>query len=284
MAIIKHKNKNDDVWKWKEVLTMKNEKTKAKKIKLFKFAVLGFFAATSLFALTGCEKKKENSKSGFIVDNQLALPQKGEQIAIMNVRNYGSIKIRLFEQAVPKTVKHFVDLAKAGKYNGLKFDEIVSDLKIQCSDENKAVEEQKPIVESNESLHNYNGAIGAVRTQNGDGAEGQNGQFYIIFSEDGKRADFDYLQQNRSEYIEGRVEENEAEFKYGEDVRNNYRQVGGFPAYDLMKANVFGQVYEGMDVVNKIADCPKDTGSEFDEPSPIEDIVIESVEIVNFDA
>lgn len=270
----KIKNKMKNIFKNKVVCVQ---------LKLFKACILAGIGLAGLVVLTGCEKKQSNTGSAFIVDNQLALPQKGEQIAVMNIRNYGSVKIRLFEQAAPKTVKNFVNLAKAGKYNGLKFDEIVSDLKIQCSDENKDVEAQKPILESNASLHNYNGAIGAVRVQDNSGNEGQNGQFYIIFSEDGKRADFDYLQQNSYDYTEVKVDENENEFKYEEDVRNNYRQVGGFPSYDIMKANIFGQVYEGMDVIDKIANCPKDAGTEFDDPSPIEDIIIESVEIVNFD-
>lgn len=253
--------------------------------------VKGFFFIAIIACFTTClsgcgGSKKAGSSNEFVVDNQLASPQKGEQIAVLTVRNYGEIKMRLFEQAAPETVKHFVELAKAGKYNDLTFDEIVSDLKIQCSgDCNDEIEAKKSIKESNASLHNYNGAVGAVRIEGDDGNEiGQSGQFYIIYSEAGKRDDFDYVQKNRDAYAEGKIDENEPDYEFSEDVRNNYRQFGGYPVFDMQKRNIFAQIYSGMDVVDKIANCPKVVDSMFDDNSrPAEPIKIEKVEIKIFD-
>lgn len=253
-------------------------------VRRLKFLVVVAICGVLMVSLTGCGKNGPGGKgstNGVVVDNQLAIPQKGERIAILTVQNYGTIKLRLFDQAAPKTVKHFIELAEAGAYNGLTFNEIVSDLKIQCGDDSEAVAKPTQIVEHNASLHNYNGAVGAAVDD--DESNKQNGQFYIIFSEDGKRADFDYLQMNRVDYVEGKVDENEPAYEFSQDVRNNYRQVGGYPVFDMMKANIFAQVYSGMDVVEKIADCPKTSENMFEDPYPAEDIVIEKVEIKTFD-
>ena len=42
---------------------------------------------------------------------QTSAPQKGDLVAIMHT-NMGDIKIKLFPEQVPKTVKNFVELAK----------------------------------------------------------------------------------------------------------------------------------------------------------------------------
>lgn len=45
--------------------------------------------------------------------------------------NHGDIKINLFGDHAPKTVKNFVDLANKGFYNGLIFHRIIKDFMIQ---------------------------------------------------------------------------------------------------------------------------------------------------------
>ena len=43
----------------------------------------------------------------------------------------GTIKLKLFDDKVPKTVKNFEDLAKKGFYNGLKFHRVIPNFMIQ---------------------------------------------------------------------------------------------------------------------------------------------------------
>ena len=45
--------------------------------------------------------------------------------------NRGTIKVELYADKVPKTVKNFEDLATKGFYNGLKFHRVIEDFMVQ---------------------------------------------------------------------------------------------------------------------------------------------------------
>ncbi|MBX7201463.1 MAG: peptidylprolyl isomerase [Bacteroidia bacterium] len=47
---------------------------------------------------------------------------------------YGTMKIEFFEKDAPGTVKNFVDLAKKGFYDGLKFHRVIPDFVVQGGD------------------------------------------------------------------------------------------------------------------------------------------------------
>lgn len=263
---------------------MKKVKFSMKKVKIlvFLFFIVGVLIFVGFLIYKGFKCNKEASpyyplkeiNNGFVVENQLAMPQKGEQIAVFKVQGYGSFKCRLFDKAMPNTVRNFVKLVKAKKYDGLSFDEIISDLKIQCGDDADGVSDVIP-KEFNASLHSYNGALCAVCSEELDS---QTGQFYIVYSEAGRQTDFDYLENNYSEGSESGVF-NEV-VRFNESVRSNYKEHGGFPAYDLEHGSVFGQVFEGLDVVEKIMNCPKSLDNLLDEAVPVNPIIIDQIEIV----
>lgn len=64
-----------------------------------------------------------------------------------------------------------------------------------------------------------------------------------------------------------------AEQGYPAEVTENYAKVGGTPWLDF-RHTVFGQVYDGMDVVNAIASVPTAAGD-----MPREDVTITSIDI-----
>ena len=63
-------------------------------------------------------------------------------------------------------------------------------------------------------------------------------------------------------------------YKIPEDQRNVYKTLGGTPRLDNTYT-VFGEVTEGMDIVDKIAEVPTDSGDK-----PINDIKIIKVKIL----
>jgi cyclophilin family peptidyl-prolyl cis-trans isomerase len=62
------------------------------------------------------------------------------------------------------------------------------------------------------------------------------------------------------------------QYDFPEDIIENYKQ-GGVPELDGQHT-VFGQVFEGMDIVDKIAEVEVD-----DKAKPLEDVVILSIEV-----
>ncbi len=225
---------------------------------------------------------------GAAIDNQLDMPQPGEQIAAIYVKDYGDgkpIRCRLFEKAAPKAVKNFVELAKAGKYNGVEFDRVIPDFMIQGGGEGQSVFGKPFGVEINPSLHHYNGALGVARTSSLE--DGQTCQFYIVCSDDGKRANFDDLEVDIHDGLGVDDESNKVIEKmfgrihFDDDVRSKFREVGGYPFLDL-RYTIFGQVFDGMEIVLQIAECPKQTDVLFEEPKPDPPVIIEKIEILQW--
>jgi len=67
---------------------------------------------------------------------QLRAPAKGETVAIMDT-DFGTIKIKLFTDQAPEISKNFIELAKAKKYEGAPFHRVIKDFMIQTGDFNK---------------------------------------------------------------------------------------------------------------------------------------------------
>lgn len=66
-------------------------------------------------------------------DPQLAMPVPGDKVAVMET-DYGTIKIRLFTKDVPTLTRNFSGLAQSGKYDGTPFHRVVKDFMIQGGD------------------------------------------------------------------------------------------------------------------------------------------------------
>ena len=167
--------------------------------------------------------------------NQTDMPKKGDQIAVLFTQ-YGTVKIRLFSDKAPEMVKNFTTLAKDKKYDGNIFHRVVKDFVIQGGD-----------------FTNANGTGG--HSYKGPGTQ----------LEDEISPDLKHIRGAVSMANAG-PNTNGSQFfivlpKDGASFLN-----GGY--------SIFGQVYEGMEAVDKIAETP--VGA-YDRP--ISDIKIERVEI-----
>ncbi len=193
--------------------------------------------------------------------NQLDKPISGETIATMKT-SMGDIKIRLFAEFAPKTVENFTTHAKNGYYDGLIFHRVIKDFMIQGGDPEgtgcggESIWSKPFNDEFCVDLHNLRGALSMANA--GPGTNGS--QFFIVQAQE---VDPGLISQMASLADRG----------FPAETVENYKAVGGTPWLDF-KHTVFGQVYEGMDVVDAIANVQ--TGRR---DKPVEDVVINTIEI-----
>ena len=80
-------------------------------------------------------------------------------------------------------------------------------------------------------------------------------------------------------------EENESILKrmgnYPKGLLEQYKKHGGYLSL-YQNYTVFGQVFEGMEVVDKIAQVQTETTPEGQEDKPIQDVVIETIEVTTY--
>ena len=209
----------------------------------------------------------ENLQGGIEMKfDQLDLPKQGEEIAVMKT-NHGDIKIRLFPEIAPKAVENLTTHAKAGYYDGITFHRILNEFMIQGGDPEGTGRGGKSIWgsafedEFNINYHNIRGALSMANA----GANTNGSQFFIVQK---TQVDDDFIQQIESIGEEG---------GFPEDVVKAYKELGGTPWLDY-KHTVFGQVFEGMDVVDKIASVEVDS-----QGMPAEPVILETIEIIVYE-
>ncbi len=193
--------------------------------------------------------------------NQLDKPLKGEVVAVMHT-TMGDISIRLFKDKVERTVTNFVELSKKGYYDGLIFHRVIKDFMIQGGDPTgtgcggESIYGEKFEDEFDPDLHNIKGALSMANA----GPNTNGSQFFIV---------------QASEVPEGMIEQMRglADRGFPENTVKAYEALGGTPWLDF-RHSVFGQVFEGMDIVDAIANV-KTNGAD----RPLEDVKIVSIDI-----
>ena len=191
---------------------------------------------------------------------QLSAPQKGDTLAVMHT-NMGDIKIKLFPEKAPKTVENFVTHSKNGYYNGLKFHRVINDFMIQGGDPRGNGTGGESIWggsfkdEFDPELHNLRGALSMANS----GPDTNGSQFFIVQA---REVPANMLEQMRD------LEDN----GFPADITAAYAELGGTPWLDF-RHTVFGQVTDGMDVVDAIA------AVETNNDVPCEDVIISSIDI-----
>lgn len=198
------------------------------------------------------------------MSKQTQAPASGEEVAVIKTSK-GDIFVRLFPEHAPKAVENFKTHAKNGYYDGLIFHRVINDFMIQGGDPTgsgmggesiwgKSFED-----EFTPKLHNLRGALSMANA----GPNTNGSQFFIVQA---KQVSDDMLDQ-----LETAPEE-----LFPTECVREYEALGGTPWLDY-KHTVFGQVYDGMDVVDDIAGVKVD----FFQNKPVEDVVIETIEIKN---
>lgn len=183
--------------------------------------------------------------------------KKKKQTKVLISTEYGDIKIMLYNET-PKHRDNFIKLVKEGYYDSLLFHRVIENFMIQGGDPDS--KNAKPGImlgnggpgytipaEFNPNLIHKKGALAAARQpDNINPSKASNGsQFYIV---QGKTFD----EKSLNAYEKSKSIKSKKEFKYTEEQRKIYMETGGYAPLD-MEYTVFGEVIEGLDVIDKIA-------------------------------
>ena len=100
-------------------------------IKIFIRIICFIVVLMVLRGVIGVNSNKDMENN--IVENNQEI-QQPNPIATMEVEKYGTVKIELYPDIAPNTVKNFIALANNGFYDKLTFHRIVKDFMIQGGD------------------------------------------------------------------------------------------------------------------------------------------------------
>ncbi len=195
------------------------------------------------------------------MSKQIRPVQSGDITATMKT-TLGEIKILLFPDAAPKTVENFTTHAKNGYYNGIIFHRVIPDFMIQGGDPTGTGRGGESIWgrsfedEFSVDYHNIRGALSMANA----GPSTNGSQFFIVQA---KEVDSGLLSQMEQLSDRG----------FPTECVEDYRELGGTPWLDF-KHTVFGQVVEGMDVVDAIASVKTGYADK-----PVEDVVILGIDV-----
>lgn len=228
---------------------------------------LGILLYTSLLLMTGCtsgQAKEETLK-------QLQPPKDGEEIVVMTT-NMGTVKFKLFPDEAPKAVKNFKELIEEGYYNNVTFHRVINDFMIQSGDPSGTGSGGKNIYGENGfedefslDLHNFRGALSMANS----GPNTNGSQFFIVQAKT--------IPDNMAEEMKAANENEDMKGSFSPQVVEAYQSLGGTPWLDYHHT-VFGQVIEGMDVVDAIAAV--ETG-ENDKPKT--EVKIDKIEVIKYE-
>jgi len=162
---------------------------------------------------------------------------------------YGNMKVLLYDQT-PIHKENFLKLAGEGFYDDLLFHRVMRNFMIQGGDPNsRGAAPGAPLggggpgyeLTAEIGSPHFKGALAAARTPDRGNPEKKSSgsQFYIV-----QGNPLNDNQLNQWEQRKG--------IKYTEAQRTIYKEVGGRPDLD-MEYTVFGEVVEGLDVIDKIA-------------------------------
>lgn len=242
----------------------------------FKKLMIGASLALSigLFAACGSDNSTKDTKESTAkttessVDlNKLDLPQLNDKVTddeylVELVTTEGSVRIKLFPKQAPKAVENFVKHVKDGYYKDTPFHRVIKDFMIQGGDPKgdgtggESIWKKGFKTEDSKQLYNIRGALSMARSE----SRSSNGSQFFIVTNNEDQSDGLAIQY------------------YPEKIIEAYKK-GGAPSLDG-EYTVFGQVIEGMDVVDKIAGGEvKDSGSG-EKSTPVDPVKVTEVKVL----
>ena len=179
--------------------------------------------------------------------------------------SYGNMKLKLFRET-PLHRNNFIKLVKQGFYDSLLFHRVIPSFMIQGGDPasknaqagmmlgNGDVGYTIPAEFNVAKYIHVKGALAAARTPNPEKAS-SGCQFYIVEGRKWTDEELTNFEQSKG-------------MTYTSEQRKQYKELGGTPHLDN-EYTVYGMVLEGLEIITKIANAPRNA-----QDRPNEDIRI----------
>ncbi|WP_066068009.1 peptidylprolyl isomerase [Neobacillus soli] len=206
------------------------------------------------------EQKEGDQQVANAVYPQLSAEVSDNEKLVEMVTSMGTIKIKLFPEYAPKAVENFVKHGEEGYYDGLIFHRVIKDFMIQGGDPNGNGTGGESIYgspfedEFSNNLFNLRGALSMANS----GANTNGSQFFIV----------------QSTSLDPSMKAELEKAGYPKEIIDAYDKNGGTPWLDHHHT-VFGQVIDGMDIVDKIGNTP--VGAQ---DKPEKDVIIKKIKVL----
>jgi len=184
---------------------------------------------------------------------------------------YGNMTFNLYN-STPKHRDNFVKLIKENFYDDLIFHRVINGFMIQGGDpESRNAPPEQRLgtggpgyqIDAEIGAPHFKGTLAAARTGGPGNPEKKSSgsQFYIVHGAPQTAQSIDHLARSKN-------------IEYNQDQIKKYIQLGGAPTLD-MEYTVFGEIVDGMEVIDKIANVRKGAGDR-----PVNDIKMK-IRLVN---
>lgn len=268
-----------------------------------RYLKLGLIVAVLTFSFTGCGEVKPSDQKEKVNNTITVTPtsevqreepsltkqakkltqfselKQGDLIAEIIVKDYGTLKIKLFPKQAPKAVENFVTHAKNGYYDNLSFHRVLDNFMIQGGDPEGTGKGGESIWktsfedEFSEDLYPYRGALCMANS----GADTNGSQFFVVQADETEVTRLqdlvtkkyglsliDYVQQGYATTI-------------SQEELDSFLTYGGAP-WLTRHHTVFGQLIEGFEVLDDIA------ATKLSDPAGIPEnaVVIDTIQITEY--
>ena len=194
-----------------------------------------------------------------------AAPASGDTIAVFDT-SAGQFRAVLYPELAPQACQNFITLAQQGYYNGLAVTRVEKDFVVEAG---QGADGRGTTIwngsrypaETSDKLHHYSGALCAGADASGQCAS----VFYVMATLPGEAS------------VTQELAEQMSAAGWRAEVISAYQTAGGAPYLDHTDT-VFGQVYQGMEVVDAMAQTAVDEAQRPTEPITIQSVTITTCE------
>lgn len=241
-----------------------------------------FFAAATMVTFTGCRRTSNEPPNGMTSYNfkemntdyiQLKPPAAGDKIAVIDT-DFGEIRVVLYEQYAPNTVRNFIAKAEAGVYNNMPIKAVENDAYFLTGgreDEkgNYLGRESDDELVDNEysvDLWPFRGALMSFSENKGYNSDAR----WFIVNNDAETLTKETINELK-ESANAREDETERDNMIAMfDAFYDYGGVFGLAGY----YTVFGHTYLGLDVVEELTHIPSDENFQASDAVMIKSVTI----------